>query len=85
MLGHIRGAVSLPVTDFETLLPEKRRELPSPDEEIVCYCSGYGCEESVELADKLKASGYRHVFVYLGGWPEWSEAQLPSETSLEQD
>ena len=61
-----------------TFLSIKDR-LPSPDEEIVCYCSGFGCEESTELARSLTEAGYRFVYVYKGGWPEWSEAELPSE------
>lgn len=79
--GHIPGAISLPVLDFDTAFPKVKDQLPSPDEEIVCYCSGYGCEESTELAKKLAEEGYRRVYVYTGGWPEWSEAGLPFETA----
>jgi rhodanese-related sulfurtransferase len=77
--GHIRGAISLPVLEFDTRFPEVKDRLPSPEEEIVCYCSGFGCEESTELAHKLVEKGYRAVYVYEGGWPGWSEAGFPSE------
>lgn len=79
LLGHIRGALSLPVSDFEAAFAGVKESLPAKEEELVCYCSGFGCEESVELAGKLISLGYSRVFVYLGGWPEWSEAGLPSE------
>jgi rhodanese-related sulfurtransferase len=77
--GHIAGAISLPVLEFDSVFPLVKDRLPSPDEEIVCYCSGFGCEESTELARRLTEAGYRSVYVYEGGWPEWSEANLPSE------
>ena len=79
--GHIPGAISLPVTEFDTVFPKVKDKLPPLDDEIVCYCSGYGCEESTELARKLMEEGYRVVYVYTGGWPEWTEAGLPTEVS----
>ena len=77
--GHITGAISLPVLEFDSVFPLVKDRLPAADEEIVCYCSGFGCEESTELARRLGEAGYRLVYVYTGGWPEWSEAGFPSE------
>ncbi len=79
--GHIPEAISLPVMEFDTVFPKVKDKLPPLDDEIVCYCSGYGCEESTELARKLMEEGYRVVYVYTGGWPEWTEAGLPTEVS----
>jgi len=78
-LGHIRGAISLPVSDFQTAFAAREKDLSGKDQELICYCSGFGCEESVELAQELLKRGYTRVLVYLGGWPEWSEAGLPAE------
>lgn len=77
--GHIKGAVSLPFEDFDVGFARVKDRLPSKDEELVCYCSGYGCEESAEIAKLLIENGYRRVLVYEGGWPEWTEAGLPVE------
>ena len=77
--GHIRGALSLPYIQFEEVFPRIQNELPSKDRELVCYCSGFGCEESVELAKLLQNKGYKRVLVHEGGWPEWLEADLPVE------
>ena len=77
--GHIAGAISIPVMEFDAAFAQVKDRLPLPDEEIVCYCSGFGCEESTMLAEKLTEKGYRRVYVYEGGWPEWSEEGLPSE------
>lgn len=79
LVGHVRGALSLPVTEFDSAFAAKERALPPRDREIVCYCSGFGCEESIELAKKLRERGFERVYVFLGGWPEWSESKLPSE------
>lgn len=77
LAGHIRRALSLPISDFESAFARVEGEFPPKEQELVCYCSGFGCEESVELAQRLIERGYARVFVYLGGWPEWSEAGLP--------
>jgi len=83
--GHIKKAVSLPNKDFETAFARAERRLPSKDHELVIYCSGFGCEDSPELAKKLIGRGYGHVFVYEGGYPEWNDAGLPIEHSLPAD
>ena len=75
--GHIQGALSLPYVDFERIYPAIENELRPTDQEVVCYCSGFGCEESAELAKLLMARGFDRVFIYEGGWPEWLEAGLP--------
>lgn len=82
--GHIPRAVSLPVVRFDEVFPRVKALLPD-DGEIVCYCSGFGCEESTEAAERLIARGYRKVYVYEGGWPEWSSAGLPMEKGPEGD
>jgi rhodanese-related sulfurtransferase len=77
--GHIEGALSLPYEDFEGSFQSIEDKLVPKDREVVCYCSGFGCEESAELAKLLMARGFSRVFVYEGGWPEWLEAGLPVE------
>lgn len=82
--GHIKGALSLPYLQFEDVFPRVQSELPPGERELVCYCSGFGCEESVELAKLLHNKGYARVLVYEGGWPEWLDAGLPVELPPEQ-
>ena len=77
--GHIKKAVSLPNKDFEAAFARSAEHLSPKDRELVIYCSGFGCEDSAELAKKLMDKGYSYVFVYEGGWPEWSDAGLPIE------
>lgn len=75
--GHIEKSVSLPNKDFEAAFARSGELLSPKDRELVIYCSGFGCEDSAELAKMLMDKGYSYVFVYEGGWPEWSDAGLP--------
>ena len=75
-LGHIRGAVNLPlkaVTRDAELLPGVLS-----DSLIVTYCDGQNCNSSIDLAARLYASGFQNVRIFFGGWEQWQERQLPS-------
>lgn len=75
-LGHIRGALNMPVAEFE-----KRDSLltriPS-DTLIVVYCDGAECNSSFELAGKLYVRGFKNVRIFFGGWQDWTTNNLPS-------
>jgi rhodanese-related sulfurtransferase len=49
------------------------------DEEIVVYCGGEYCAESIYAYYRLERAGYTHVRRYAGGIPDWEEAGLPLE------
>lgn len=76
-LGHIAGAVNLPLKEFE----EKRNLLASlsKDTLIVTYCDGQECNSSLELATKLSAAGFSKVKFFFGGWREWQMHNNPTE------
>ena len=74
--GHISGALSLPVGEADTGLVGFMAKTPFTTP-IVVYCNGYGCPDSMELANKLLRAGYQQVFVFEGGFPEWRDAGLP--------
>ena len=50
-----------------------------PDEEIVVYCGGAYCAESIYAYYRLERAGFTHVRRYAGGIPDWEEAGLPLE------
>jgi rhodanese-related sulfurtransferase len=52
--GRIKGAVSLPVGQFDEKI-EAFLEQYSPEKAIVTYCSGRTCEDSHKLAQLLMA------------------------------
>jgi rhodanese-related sulfurtransferase len=76
--GHIAGAVSLPVGEFDARLPRFRTTAPAK-RLFVVYCNGYDCRDSRELGIKLLRAGYRAVYVFDGGFPEWRDAGYPAE------
>lgn len=74
--GHIEGAVSLPLAEFERLLPAFRDSVPK-ERAVIVYCSGFGCPDSFDLGVLLIGAGYPDVRVFEGGFPEWRDAGLP--------
>lgn len=77
-LGHIQGAVSLPVAKVDSALQNFMNETPL-DAILIVYCSGYGCHDSNNVAEKLQARGYDTIFLFEGGYPEWKNAGFPIE------
>lgn len=74
--GHLPGALSLPLGEFDVQLDAFRRQVAG-GETLVLYCSGYGCPDSFDLGVLLLAAGYLDVRVFEGGLPEWRDAGLP--------
>ncbi len=69
--GHIDNAINIYALEFEEHIPDILTW--DRDKRIVVYCSGGACELSHDLAQDLKNFGFTHVFVYTGGWEEWSQ------------
>ena len=76
--GHIEGAVSLPVGQFDEKI-EAFLEKYSPEKAIVTYCSGRTCEDSHKLAQLLLAFGYTEINVFIDGYPGWEAEGYPIE------
>jgi rhodanese-related sulfurtransferase/DNA-binding transcriptional ArsR family regulator len=70
-LGHVPGAVNIPLRELETRLAEL-----DPTEEIVAYCRGPYCLLSYEAVAALRARGF-NVRRLQDGLPEWRAAGLP--------
>ena len=73
-LGHLPGALNLPLGQLERRLAELPR-----DREVIAYCRGPYCVLSFEAVAALRAKGYR-VRRLEDGFPEWKAAGLPVET-----
>jgi len=74
-LGHLPGAVSLPVEEFDFYFPRSQARL-DPNAPLVIYCGGGECTLSHELADTLTQMGFRQVHVLTGGIDAWRAAGL---------
>jgi rhodanese-related sulfurtransferase len=79
--GHIPGAYELdpyhPENYFAALLPACQKAT-----KIVVYCRGGDCDDSESAALLLRDVGIpnQKIFVYAGGFTEWTTNRLPVET-----
>ena len=76
-LGHIKGAINVPLKDYE--IRKNALSGIAPNRLIVAYCDGAECNSSIELSVKLMEDGYTNVKIFFGGWREWEDANLPTE------
>ena len=74
--GHIKGAIK---NAFLMELIFNIESLQSKDTPLVVYCGDPGCGDSEDLAYDLKDSGFTKLYVFKGGWVEWSAVSYPSE------
>lgn len=74
-LGHLPGAVNIPLRALE----QRLAELPN-NHEIVAYCRGPYCVLSFEAVAALRARGFK-VRRFDQGFPEWKAAGLPIEAA----
>lgn len=77
-LGHLPGAVNLPVEEFDNCFAEVEPRL-NPQVPLLVYCGGGDCTLSHELADVLRQMGYARVEVLQGGLEAWKAAGLGVE------
>lgn len=75
-LGHIRGAISVPLKDLE----KKLRSLPRR-KEIIAYCRGPYCVLSFEAVARLRERGFSARRLD-GGLPEYAAAGLPVSAGM---
>lgn len=73
-LGHIPGAINMPLHKCNERINEMENEIKSALAEgkiIVTYCSGTTCPDARSLAQHFSERGYP-VSVFSGGWDSWS-------------
>jgi len=74
-IGTIMGAINIEPKLFD----EQKRFLPiNRISNIVTFCGGYACKLSDKVAVRLQKAGYKNVFAYKGGYPEWKAAKKPT-------
>jgi rhodanese-related sulfurtransferase len=71
--GHIAGAQSIPIDEFD----ERMAELPA-GREVVAYCRGPFCAYADDAVRRLRAAG-RPARRLEDGWPEWRLAGPPGK------
>ncbi|MCX8092637.1 MAG: rhodanese-like domain-containing protein, partial [Candidatus Goldbacteria bacterium] len=75
--AHIPGAINIPVSDAQNKIQQYKDILK--DKVLIPYCHGAGCHLSDKVAYALFDAGYKKVVIYFGGWPEWTNANMPVE------
>ena len=78
--GHIKNAMK---NVFLMELIFNIEEKQTKDDPIVVYCGDPGCGDSEDLAYDLQNEGFKKLFVFKGGWLEWSAANYPAGRSNE--
>lgn len=74
--GHIKGAWNI---GSPLELAFKLDSLQGKNDLIVTYCGEADCGSSENLAFTLQDLGFTRIFIYSGGWFEWSDAGMPVE------
>lgn len=71
--GHVPNAININGTEAESPEVIPRLAAFQRDKIIVIYCDGGECELSHRVADVLKNFGFGPIYIYTGGWAEWSK------------
>lgn len=83
--GHIPGAIHCdpyePQASIETVLARANGV-----EKVIVYCGGGDCEDSVFMCRELIEASVPNetIFVYPGGWSEWTAKRMPVSTASEE-
>ena len=75
--SHIPGAIHLEL--FNAFDETSLVNAASKDKEVVIYCAGPGCKRSSKACIKAVSWGYKKVYYFRGGFPEWRAAGLPTD------
>ncbi|MFH1419797.1 MAG: rhodanese-like domain-containing protein [Planctomycetota bacterium] len=68
--AHFRGALNLPSNAIYENIDEVTGQV-LPDDLVIVYCGGGGCEASVNVSDALRRYyQYTRVVIYENGWEE---------------
>ena len=78
--GHIKNAMK---NVFLMELIFNIEDKQTKEEPVVVYCGDPGCGDSENLAYDLQNEGFKKLFVFKGGWLEWSAANYPADKSDE--
>ena len=73
--GHIPGAINIP--EYKFTPEEPNLDQLKKNEKIIIYCEGDDCDVSKRLAEEMQKLGFSNIFVYVGGWREWSSNNYP--------
>ena len=74
--GHIPGAIC---SDELDVLIDKIYSFDNLEKAFVVYCSDDDCGSSEELSYQLYDQGFESIYLFKGGWKEWTDNGLPAK------
>jgi rhodanese-related sulfurtransferase len=86
--AHIKGAISVPYKEKSAKAPDFDASQDSWDMSkipadknvhLVLYCNAGECWKSYKSAKMAVKAGYKNVYWFRGGIPEWKAKGLPTE------
>lgn len=80
--GHLPGAFQVDHYRLEYYLTPDLIDRMMGATQIVVYCNGGDCEDSILMCDDLMQAGISYDVLYLfeGGWQAWKKGNHPIET-----
>jgi rhodanese-related sulfurtransferase/ABC-type phosphate/phosphonate transport system substrate-binding protein len=87
---HIRGAISIPYNEkslkdvaFDAAIDEwAGPQKLDKNQPVIFQCNGPECWKSYKAARVALTKGFKTVYWFRGGYPEWETAGLPVESTL---
>ena len=74
--GHIPNSICN--DDFDSLILQVEDMIKYSDGFVV-YCSDDDCGSSEDLAYQLQDQGFKNIYLFKGGWKQWTKNNLPIE------
>lgn len=77
-LGHIDGAINVPLKHYEKSYPANKSTIAAAKSEgkvLIVYCANEVCVDSHKMANQLAIEGFDSS-VFKGGWELWKETGL---------
>ena len=72
--GHIPNSICN--DDFDSLVYQVE-DLITYNNGFVVYCSDDDCGSSEDLAYQLQGQGFTNIYLFKGGWKQWTQNNLP--------
>lgn len=86
--GTVKGAISVPYdpeksakdANFDAAQDKfDLAKFPDKNKDIVTFCNAGNCWKSYKSAVVLAKAGYKNVYWYRNGFPDWKARKLPTE------
>ena len=81
-MGRLPGALSFPLSDWDRNV-SRLADTIKKNTPLLVYCSGFDCDASHTVANRLAALNYTDVKVFPGGFDQWEQMGFEIEKSEE--